>query len=548
MCSRIFILTSLVDVALGTERLLRGAAPALVPDSSSLPNGVVSVRAKDSLKWMSPESWEITETKGATRMQLLKFTAPGRCIKQRPPEGVNMSNATSLADKCFVQSFDCTTAERGCTSEAHDCVWSDFDTGKPWTPCPNLLEVDSCYCTSLCEESKYGSWCWVQSPDCAVRDECEHSGPNGCLEHDTATNRSWTRCFNILNPQCQSLEVKLPTAETKYLLEEDSQSPEKIGVFQEKPLWSEFVMRLEDQMAVHERAWMLYKLINIFQKHGVTYWLEAGTLLGAYRHGGFIPWDDDIDISVPIRDQPMLLSKVRDEASKWGINLWQAGLWDQGGNQAWCAPACTGYFAEINSYITHSAPEIPWADHTKEDTWNGTVGFFCQASFKGYRIDIWQAFPVVLEADVVTANGKRRSIGKKTLYSTGGGKALFSRDDVFPLQTCSFEGMDLKCPKRSHRYLARTYGNLEARTEWRQWWNAKKCQWEKQTIYGQKFNDTSVERRPDNPQIWNVSGQVRMYLPGNYEREAENPQIAEQPTSRLGWPVGAIRKVFHDKK
>ena len=41
---------------------------------------------------------------------------------------------------------------------------------------------------------------------------------------------------------------------------------------------------------------MLAQLDRVCKKHGLTYFAGAGTLLGAVRHGGFIPWDDDIDV------------------------------------------------------------------------------------------------------------------------------------------------------------------------------------------------------------------------------------------------------------
>ena len=47
---------------------------------------------------------------------------------------------------------------------------------------------------------------------------------------------------------------------------------------------------------------VLKKIREIFDKNGWKYYLAYGTLIGAVRQKGFIPWDDDLDIWVPRQD------------------------------------------------------------------------------------------------------------------------------------------------------------------------------------------------------------------------------------------------------
>ncbi|MBQ7635092.1 MAG: LicD family protein [Bacteroidaceae bacterium] len=51
---------------------------------------------------------------------------------------------------------------------------------------------------------------------------------------------------------------------------------------------------------------------EVCRRHGLRYYIYDGTMLGAVRHGGFIPWDDDLDIAMPREDYEVFINNAHE--------------------------------------------------------------------------------------------------------------------------------------------------------------------------------------------------------------------------------------------
>ena len=111
---------------------------------------------------------------------------------------------------------------------------------------------------------------------------------------------------------------------------------------------------------IMKRAWaaqleLLSEIDRICKKWNILYFITYGTLLGAVRHGGFIPWDDDIDIIMFRKDYEKFFQVAKDEINE------DMHIISLDGNKAeYCFPNAIGRKAILSPEKLREVHEFPY--------------------------------------------------------------------------------------------------------------------------------------------------------------------------------------------
>ena len=219
--------------------------------------------------------------------------------------------------------------------------------------------------------------------------------------------------------------------------------------------------------------YILKEFKKICEEHHLTYWLEGGTLLGAIRHHGFIPWDDDIDVNMLEEDVLKLKEILKTNDTLCFRNKYNyflcciiPGIEMRDGTEGWI---------DIFPMKHISSEELGYKPTKKK------INDACAAMRRELIIACRDKNPSVEFLDMDFGDAKKIStvqvIMNKYLeqfpedergdccyrslsaLNSPGGADLFYVDDIFPLSTAIFEGTEYKIPVNYDKWLRTYYGD-----------------------------------------------------------------------------------------
>lgn len=195
-------------------------------------------------------------------------------------------------------------------------------------------------------------------------------------------------------------------------------------------------------------------LLKIFDEvctqAGLQYWIDFGTLLGGYRHKGFIPWDDDTDVSMLPTDFNLVVEVIQKALKEYGIEVY---------TEHWPERIGIGYKHEFTGVWLDVFPtECIHNDNrfTNEEIKKRIAAYkkWCKrnkSTDNGTTIAEQKAnmFPICSETEM--------DILLPALESDSA-CFLIKSENLFPLKRVLFEGIELNAPNNEEAFLHEYYG------------------------------------------------------------------------------------------
>ena len=222
---------------------------------------------------------------------------------------------------------------------------------------------------------------------------------------------------------------------------------------------------------------LLVEFDSVCTRLGITWWIDSGTLLGAVRHRGFIPWDDDLDVCVLASDyrkirkllSAHLSSPYAFDCSKRGQTRLSPRFIDTGQSVLRHDPL-TGAPREEKLWIDTFVLR-PGSLRLKKaiDPLYGRCVRRINGSIRDgalKRIAAYMLFPVMWVAKELAIIIGKLFYRKNLLHDFGVPFYSVRRvEDIFPLGTISFEGKQFPAPADPDSYLRRIYGDYTKEPE-----------------------------------------------------------------------------------
>jgi lipopolysaccharide cholinephosphotransferase len=199
---------------------------------------------------------------------------------------------------------------------------------------------------------------------------------------------------------------------------------------------------------------VLFAFDRFCKEKELRYWLHGGSLIGAVRHGGFIPWDDDIDVGMMREDFDQFIKIVGSMPQNGKIQYY------------WCGGFLKIKYIE-NDFVLDAVDVFPFHQYHKRTSavegnllkkridkikYNYHHVPLPKMPFYGTPSEIKIMREMIMEGKSQAEDG---DIFKVTCY-----RNVFRYEWIFPLSTMSFEGRKLPAPNKPDNALESQYGDF----------------------------------------------------------------------------------------